>query len=57
VFFPWRVLITLGMGGLSLGYLAAQVFNANVGYVVFITMVAQYLVYETFHYCCHVHDN
>jgi len=57
VFFPWRVLITLGVGGLSLGYLAAQVFNANVGYVVFITMVAQYLVYETFHYCCHVHDN
>lgn len=57
VFFPWRVLITLGVGGLSLGYLAARVFNANVGYVVFITMVAQYLVYETFHYCCHVHDN
>src|SRR3546814_754382 len=20
-------------------------------------MVAQYLVYETFHYCCHVHEN
>jgi hypothetical protein len=20
-------------------------------------MVAQYLIYETFHYCCHVHDN
>lgn len=20
-------------------------------------MVARYLVYETFHYCCHVHDN
>ncbi|NRF72381.1 fatty acid hydroxylase family protein [Aquincola sp. S2] len=57
VFFPWRVLITLGVGGLALGWLAAQVFNANAGYVVFVTMVAQYLVYETFHYCCHVHDN
>jgi hypothetical protein len=57
VFFPWRVLVTLGVGGLALGSLAAWLFNANAGYVVFITMVAQYMVYETFHYCCHVHDN
>jgi hypothetical protein len=57
VFFPWRVLATLGVGGLTLGYLASLVFNPNVGYIVFLTMVAQYLVYETFHYCCHVHDN
>jgi hypothetical protein len=57
VFFPWRVLATLGVGGLTLGYLASLIFNANAGYVVFTTMVAQYLVYETFHYCCHVHDN
>jgi hypothetical protein len=57
VFFPWRVLITLGVGGLGLGYLASLVFNANAGYVVFVTMVGQYLVYETFHYCCHVHEN
>lgn len=57
VFFPWRVLTTLGVGGLTLGYIASLIFNANVGYVVFLTMVAQYLVYETFHYCCHVHEN
>jgi len=57
VFFPWRVLITLGVGGTTLGYLASLIFNANAGYVLFLTMVAQYLVYETFHYCCHVHDN
>jgi hypothetical protein len=57
VFFPWRVLATLGVGGVTLGYLASLIFNANAGYVVFATMVAQYLVYETFHYCCHVHDN
>jgi len=57
VFFPWRVLATLGAGGLLLGYPAALLFNANVGYVVGVTMVAHYLVYETFHYCCHVHDN
>lgn len=57
VFFPWRVLITLGVGGLVLGSLATVIFNANAGYIVFLTMVAQYLIYETFHYCCHVHDN
>ena len=51
------MLITLGVGGTSLGCLASLVFNANAGYVLFLTMVAQYLVYETFHYCCHVHDN
>lgn len=57
VFFPWRVLITLGVGGLTLGYLASVLINTNAGFVLFITMVAQYLLYETFHYCCHVHDN
>jgi hypothetical protein len=57
VFFPWRVLITLGVFGVLLGYLTTQLLNANAGYVVFSTMVAQYLVYEVFHYCCHVHDN
>jgi hypothetical protein len=57
VFFPWRVLITLGVGGTVLGFVASLVFDANAGYIVFITMVAMYLTYETFHYCCHVHDN
>lgn len=57
VFFPWRVLATLGVSGTVLGYIASLVFNANAGYIVFITMVAMYLTYETFHYCCHVHDN
>lgn len=57
VFFPWRVLTTLGVFGTTLGYLASVVINPNAGYVLFLTMVAQYLVYETFHYCCHVHEN
>ncbi|KRB93558.1 sterol desaturase family protein [Noviherbaspirillum sp. Root189] len=57
VFFPWRVLITLGVFGTVLGYTASQIFNANAGYIVFMSMAAQYLVYETFHYCCHVRDN
>lgn len=57
VFFPWRVLITLGVGGALLGYLAYLLINANAAYIVFMTMVGHYLVYEVFHYCCHVHDN
>ncbi len=57
VFFPWRVLITLGVGGTIIGSIAAHVLDTNAGYIVFLTMVGQYLVYETFHYSCHVHDN
>lgn len=57
VFFPWRVLTVLGVMGTTLGYITSLVINPNAGYVVFITMVAMYLNYETFHYCCHVHDN
>ena len=54
VFFPWRVLLVLGVGG-SASAPDAQAINPNAGYVVFITMIGQYMVYETFHFCCHVH--
>ena len=57
VFFPWRLLLALGVLGGAFGGLAALAWNANAGYVVFITMIGHYLVYETFHYCCHVRDN
>ena len=57
VFFPWRLLFVLGVMGSLFGWIAAQVWNANAGYILFMTMVAQYLIYELFHYCCHVHDN
>ena len=57
VFFPWRVLTALGVVGILLGCATAVIFNANAGYVVFITLVGSYLVYEILHYCCHVHDN
>jgi len=57
VFFPWRVLIVLAVGGGVLAYLAGQLINPNAGYVVFITMIGHYMVYETFHFCCHVPDN
>jgi hypothetical protein len=57
VFFPWRVLITLGIGGTVLGFIASRVINLNAGYIVFLTMVGQYLLYETFHFCCHCQEN
>jgi hypothetical protein len=57
VFFPWRILATLAVSGMIFGGVAALIFDANAGYVVFITMVGSYLIYEFFHCCCHVHDN
>ncbi|MDQ2733993.1 MAG: fatty acid hydroxylase family protein, partial [Pseudomonadota bacterium] len=57
VFFPWRVLMVLGVGGAVIGSVTGALIDANAGYVVFMTMVAYYMTYETFHYCCHVHDN
>ena len=57
VFFPWRVLIVLGVTGTILGFIASKIFNPNVGYILYMTMVGHYLLYETFHYCCHIKEN
>ena len=57
VFFPWRVLIVLAVMGGMLGSIAGALINPNAGYVVFITMIGHYMVYETFHFCCHVPEN
>jgi hypothetical protein len=57
VFFPWRVLIVLAVAGGLISLAMAQLVNANAGYVTFITMIGHYMVYETFHFCCHVPDN
>ena len=57
VFFPLRVLIVLGVFGLLISYCAAKAINTNVVYIVYITMVSHYLIYETFHYCCHIQEN
>jgi hypothetical protein len=57
VFFPWRVLSVLAVGGGLIAYLVGQLINPNAGYVVFITMIGHYMVYETFHFSCHVPDN
>ena len=57
VFFPWRVLMVLGVGGTLIGSLVGWIVDANAGYIVFMTMVGYYMTYETFHYCCHIRDN
>ncbi len=57
VLFPWRVLMVLAVAGGGLGWLTAQFLGPNAGYVVFITMISHYMVYETFHFCCHVPEN
>ncbi len=57
VFFPWRVLAVLIAGGGVIALLLAQLVNANAGYVAFIAMIGHYMVYETFHFCCHVPEN
>ena len=57
VFFPWRVLSVLAGAGGLISLAMAALFNANAGYVTFATMIGHYMVYETFHFCCHVPDN
>ena len=57
VFFPWRLLVTLGAAGALFGWIASLAWNANAGYVVFITMMGHYLTYETLHFFCHVPEH
>jgi low affinity Fe/Cu permease len=57
VFFPWRVLMVLAVAGAGISYAMSLVFNANAGYVTFITMIGHYMVYETFHFFCHVPES
>jgi hypothetical protein len=57
IFFPWRALFTFMGLGTPFALLLGWLINPNAGYILMITIVGQYLIYETFHYCCHVHDN
>ncbi|MFN0160021.1 MAG: sterol desaturase family protein [Burkholderiales bacterium] len=57
VFFPWRALFTFIAIGIPFAFLLATFVNPNAGYILLVTMVGQYLIYESFHYCCHVNDN
>ena len=57
IFFPWRALFTFIGMGIPAALALAWLINANAGYILLVAMVGQYLIYETFHYCCHVHEN
>ena len=57
IFFPWRALFTFMGLGTPFALLLGWLVNPNAGYILMVTIVGQYLIYETFHYCCHVHDN
>lgn len=57
IFFPWRALFTFMGMGTPFALLLGTLINPNAGYVLMVTIVGQYLLYETFHYCCHVHEN
>ncbi|MCC6867691.1 MAG: sterol desaturase family protein [Burkholderiales bacterium] len=57
IFFPWRALFTFMALGVPFALALAWLLGPNAGYILMITIVGQYLIYETFHYCCHVHDN
>lgn len=57
IFFPWRALFTFMALGVPFALLLAAIVNPNAGYILMITIVGQYLIYETFHYCCHTHEN
>lgn len=57
IFFPWRALFTFMAMGIPFAAALGWAVNANAGYILMITIVGQYLIYETFHYCCHCHEN
>jgi len=57
IFFPWRALFTFMALGTPFAAALGWAINANAGYILMITIVSQYLIYETFHYCCHCHEN
>jgi hypothetical protein len=57
VFFPWRVLTVITVAGILFGSITGVLLGSNAGYMVPITMLGHYMLYETFHYCCHVPEN
>jgi len=57
IFFPWRALASFIALGVPFALALSWLIHPNAGYILMVTIVAQYLIYETFHYCCHVHEN
>ena len=57
IFFPWRALLTFMALSAPFALLLGWLVNPNAGWILMCTNVGQYLIYETFHYSCHVHEN
>ena len=57
VFFPWRVLLVLSVTSAIFGWLVSLLLGPDAGYMVPITMIGHYMLYESFHFCCHVPEN
>src|SRR5438046_2436050 len=53
VFFPWRVLIVLGVFGTLLGPITGLIVNANAGYIVVMTLVGHYMTSVTVNFVRH----
>lgn len=57
VFFPWRALVTFMALGVPFALLLGWLIKPAAAYILMVTIVGQYLIYETFHYSCHVPEN
>jgi hypothetical protein len=57
VLFPPYALIVFMLMTLPAALIVGFVWSANAGYVLMMLTPIYYLNYETFHLCCHVHDN
>lgn len=57
IFFPLRAIITFLVMSIPFALLIGWLWSSNVGWILMMTTMGQYMLYETFHYCCHVHEN
>ena len=57
IFFPWRALFAFMGLGIPFAFALGWFLNPSAGYILMVTIIGQYLIYETFHFCCHVRDN
>ena len=57
IFFPWRALLSFMAFSVPFALVLGWLINPNAGWILMCTTVGQYLIYETFHYSCHVHEN
>jgi hypothetical protein len=57
VFFPAYAFVLIAIQSILLGLVCALVAGPNLGYIVFATAIAFYLLYEAMHFLCHVDEN